>query len=449
LDDRIDFAMRRFRQIVPEPIRDRHEMPVRELGVWLRDDVAPLVGEYVGRRAFQNAALWSLRAFRTGFNSPERQQVDTVARSLVAVARLLKMALNSKRVWAALGKSLPPMRLVDEEVTVGGVRPEITRRTAREVDPQLFLRAQIESIARPFWRDLVDSADYLEPVCGWLYREVVSDRVTAGEFVVAMNPELHAIGDFVTRSMFRRIDTLAGILVSANRDVRAACRTLKGALPKCFEKLPERLTEMQKGIKDLHAICQPDGQWAIRDSCVILAQAYVAFHQAPDLAWLGLDEAIIANGKATLRRRFVSGDREYPERIAAALDLKRLYANEPPGRSELEEALVGERLVLVPNASPPLVYWAGELVDVEWDKHYRCWELLLALARKAQCAAVVEERDLFDTSASISSMPNLASRLKSLLPATFRGRIVPGKPIPRSYRLDLAAEQITVIRGSI
>ena len=112
-----------------------------------------------------------------------------------------------------------------------------------------FFRIQIEEIARPFWRNLVDSADYLEPACGWSFREVPSEHLTAGEFVVAMNPELHAIGDFVTRSMFRRIDTLAGILNSANRDVRAACRTLRGAMPKCFENLPESLTEMQKGIR--------------------------------------------------------------------------------------------------------------------------------------------------------------------------------------------------------
>ncbi len=73
--DRIELAERRYQQIVPEPVQNWVDMPVRKLGIWLKDDVAPLVGEYSARPRFRDAACWSLHEFRAGADTPTRRHV--------------------------------------------------------------------------------------------------------------------------------------------------------------------------------------------------------------------------------------------------------------------------------------------------------------------------------------------------------------------------------------
>ena len=443
--DRIELAERRYRQIVPEPVQNWAEMPVRELGIWLKDYVAPLVGEYTARPRFRDAACWSLHEFRAGANTPARRQVDATAAALTRHARLLRAALRSRRVATAIKKSLPPLRLVEREemvVTGAGVQP--ISRTMREVDQLPVMTAQIEAIARPFWRDLVDPADYLEPRGAWLLRDEPSEHVTAGEFVVSLNPELHSIGDFISRCLFRRVEVLAEILESADRAVLACVPALGRAAPKSVAEVAGDRDQLRETVRQLHTICGPDDEAAVRGSCVILAQVYAAFHPAPDVGWLGLPDDILEVGRHTLRHRFTNArNPELTESVAVALgDLRRLYANEPPGQSALEEAVARGGLVL--TMSPCAAYWAKKPLAINWANNDRPWKMLLVLARKGRLASTVEERDLFPNNASPSAMPNLCARLKKLLPAELRKQILPGDE-PRSYRLKLESAQIVVI----
>ena len=442
--DRIELAERRYRQIVPEPVQNWAEMPVRELGIWLKDEVAPLVGEYTARPRFRDAACWSLHGFRDGADTPIRRQVDATAAALTRHARLLRAVLRSRRVVAAVGESLLPLRLVDHELVVTGSGARPISRTVREVDQLPVMSAQIEAIARPFWRDLVDPADYLEPRGAWLLRDEPSEHVTAGEFVVSLNPELHAIGDFISRCLFRRVEVLAEILERADRAVMACIPALARAAPKCVSELVRDRDQLQETIRQLHTICRPDDEAVVRDSCVILAQVYAAFHPAPDVEWLGLPDDVIEVGRHTLRHRFTNArNPELTERVAAALgDLRRLYVNEPPGQSALEEAVARGGLVL--TMSPCAAYWAKKLLAINWANNDRPWKMLVALARKGRLGAAVEERDLCPAGASFSTMPNLCARLKKLLPAELRKQILPGDE-PRSYRLKLESAQIVVI----
>jgi len=442
--DRIELAERRYRQIVPEPVRNWVDMPVRELGIWLKDEVAPLVGEYTARRKFRDAACWSLHELREGADTPARRQVDATAAALTRHACMLRTALKSRRVAAAVAESLPPLPLVDQELVVMGSGARPTSRTTREVDRFPSLVAQVEAIARPFWRDLVDPADYLEPRGAWLLQEEPSEHVTAGEFVVSLNPELHAIGDFISRCLFRRVEVLAEILAGADRAVLACVPALGRTAPKSVSGVAGDRDQLQETIRQLHTICGPDDEAAVRDSCVVLAQVYTAFHPAPDIGWLGLPDHVIEAGRLTLRHRFTNvRNPELTERVAAALgDLRRLYANEPPGQSALEEAVARGGLVL--TASPCAAYWEKKLLAINWANNDRPWEMLVALARKGRFGAAVEERDLFPGGASFSAMPNLFGRLKGLLPAELRKQIIPGIE-PRSYRLELDSAQIVVI----
>ncbi len=442
--DRIELAERRYRQIVPEPVRNWAEMPVRELGIWLKDYVAPLVGEYTARPRFRDATCWSLHEFRAGADTPARRQVDATAAALTRHARLLRAALRSRRVVAAVGESLLPLRFVDQELVVTGSGARPISRTVREVDQLPVMIAQIEAIARPFWRDLVDPADYLEPRGAWLLREEPSEHVTAGEFVVSLNSELHAIGDFISRCLFRRVEVLAEILAGADRAVLACVPALGRAAPKSVSGVAGDRERLQETIRQLHTICRPDGDAAVRDSCVILAQVYATFHPAPDVGWLGLPDDVLEAGRLTLRHRFTNiRNPELTELVAAALsDLRRLYANEPSGQSALEEAVARGGLVL--TTSPRAAYWEKEPLAIDWANNDRPWEMLLALARKGRLGAGVEERDLFPDDASPSAMPTLFGRLKRLLPAELWKHIIPGIKL-RSYCLKLESAQIVVI----
>lgn len=440
--DRIELAERRYQQIVPEPVRDWHGMPVRELGVWLRDDVAPLVAEYVVRPKFRDLAGWSIRAFRPAADTPARRQVDATAEALVRHARLLRGALRSRRVAAAVAAA-PPLRLIDEEVMVTGSGVPRINRTPHEVARLPGLSGQVEAIAEPFWSDLVDPADYLRPRGGWLLREQPGEHVTAGEFVVALNPELHAIGDFVTRCLFRRVEVLVAILEDVGRTILSCSRSLGRGAPKCLSQLAPDMGLLRDTVRQLYTACLPDAEAAVRDACVILTQVYAAFHPAPDVGWLGLDDEVVATGQGTLRHRFASvRSRELPERVAAALgDLRRLYANELPGQAALDEAVGRGGLVLI--TSPCTAYWKAKRLDVDWKQFDRPWKLLIELARKGRRGAAVEERHLFATAASHSAMATLYGRLKRLLPADLWKHIVPGTA-PRSYLLNLDSVQLDV-----
>ena len=445
--DRIAFAERRFRQIVPEPVRDWHGMPVRKLAVWLRDDVAGLVSEYIARPKFRDAACWSLNAFRPKADTAARRQVDAVADGLIRHAGMLRMLLRSKKVAAAVEALAPPIRHFDEVVKITGAGAKTTSRTTHEESRLPVLIRQIESLARPFWTDLVDPADYMGPWSGWLLRTPPVESVTHGVFVVALNPELHAIGDFVVRCLIRRVEILVRELEEADRIVLSCIRTFGGKPPKRILELEEDAARLREATRQLHAVCLSDPEAGIRDSCVILTQVYAAFHPVPDVGWLGLDDVVIAYGKATLKQRFANTrNAELPERVAAALgDLRRLYANEPPGQSALEEAVARGGLVLV--TSPHTVYWKGTRLNVDWDRYARPWELLLELAKKVRFGAEVNHTHVFPDGPSASAMATLFSRLKKHLPSDLWKHAMPGET-SGSYRLVLDPSQVTIFPRS-
>ncbi len=442
--DRIEFAERRYQQIVPVPVRAWKDVPVETLRVWLQDDVAPLVSTYAARPKFREAAEWPLRVFRVGSGTCERNQVDAVSATLVRRATNLLVALRSPRIATVVRKALKPSLVVDEDVEVGGAGVRRTSRTVREVDPFPALMDQLKRIAQPFWRDLVDPADYFEPLGAWLEREETTGHVTAGEFVVALNPTLHAVGDFVTRCLLRRVGVLAGTLEEADRAVLSCVPRLNNAIPKCLSKVGEEAQAFRQAVRSLNEICQPEGEAAVRDSCIILAQVYAAFHPAPDVGWLGLPAQVVEHGRVTLRHRFANTrNPELTERVATALgDLRRLYSGDPPGQSAVEEAIARGGLVL--TISPQAAYWARAAIPANWTKNRRSWELLYALARKGRLGAAVEEQDMYPDGSEDSAMPNLWLRLKGLLPAKLRNHVVPGLQ-RRSYRLTLDPTQIVVI----
>ena len=61
--DRIELALRRYQQIVPQPV-DPIRVPLRDLKVWLTEDVNAVLDDYTRRPAFRKNASWPVRALR-------------------------------------------------------------------------------------------------------------------------------------------------------------------------------------------------------------------------------------------------------------------------------------------------------------------------------------------------------------------------------------------------
>lgn len=441
--DRIDLAERRFHQIVPDPTPTLTPAKKRQLVTWLQDDVVPVVAEHIGRPKFRDRAAWPVRTFRCGDSGEVRRQVDDLSAAIVRHARQLRSAIRTRRVETALRRLGPVRSVATETVEIRSGTVRRLSRTLRESDRVDRLAGQLEALSRPYWRDLATPDDYFRPSNGWLLRDGGGPS-EAGDLVLSLNPELHAIGDFVTRALLRRTTILVEMLTESRTEITNAVRAAGIEPPKTLAEAWQDAPRLDDSLRQLRTAVWPDREGPVRDSCIVLTQIYAAFHPDPDLAWLGLPQQTVEVGRFRLHHDAVRMKTpELVERVAAALgDLRRLYDGDPPGRSALEEAIARGGLVL--SLSPAAAYWDGQAITAEWEQRRRLWELLVALARCGQGGLAVLEVDIFPDEVSDTAMSSRMSRLKALLPPTLKKVVIPGLE-PHSYRLDLDAAKIMIV----
>src|SRR5271168_26864 len=87
--DRLEFLVRRFRQLLPQPLQPDDAVQARSLRCWLQDDVGPVLQEYVQRPRFRAQARWPLLALGPGAGTAERALVEHVDAALVGYGRVL------------------------------------------------------------------------------------------------------------------------------------------------------------------------------------------------------------------------------------------------------------------------------------------------------------------------------------------------------------------------
>lgn len=444
--DRIDFALRRYRQLVPQAVALHLDLPVSQLERWLTEDVAGLVGEYAHRPLFREAAAWSIRALRPKAETPQRRQLDGIVERFQAQACTLGTILKSKRLRKQIGddpERAPRIESID--VGHGMALPPQGYRIPKRVVLGIQSFDQLAcAIARPFWTDLVDVCEYMEPRQDWQIREPAQ---RPARHSVDVRPDMPPLGDFVLRGMLARLDALNGLMQSAGRRIGAAQRTLGPPTAKRIADLKASLAELDGEIVRFRTACRPDGLGSLRESCVVLTQVYAAFHAAPNIEWLGLGESDTEYRMLIRRRLTAQRGPEMADRVALAVEhLRHLFQSETPWQSALDESVAQGGLVLE-DAAQRNVFWEGVRIEVDWTRHWRPWQLLVALTTKATRGAVVEEKDLYTLRASGSAMANLKSRLSNLLPASLRRLIVPSRISQRSYSLVLPVERICIFRS--
>ena len=440
MDDRLEYASQRFRQILPRSVQHVGDVDLRHLRLWLQDDVCPLVDNYARRPAFREHATWVLRQLRPNVLTAERQEVDAVEGALIHSAIALTKLISKRRLRTRLGELFPPQDwIVEETVRVGGESIQPISQKRAPTDELLLEIAQVTQVSKLSENYLVNTNDYFEPQPEFVAAEH-GRLLQRGDLIVALNPELHFVGNFVVRCMFRRLELMLQVLDSLRRKVLKAQESI-GHTYRDLATLTEAWAELQSAHATLRKRHLTGDEHQLRDSCIILTQLYAAFAVAPDLVWMGLAMEQVNRGVAALSQRITSlHNGEVFERIALAVsDLKRLYEAGSPGSAAMEEAIAAGGLVI--NEQARVVFWAGETIAGDWNRYDKPWAFLLALARKAAHHGDVVERDLYDEAVAASTMATGVERLKAMLPGTLRKLILPGRS-PRSYRLDLDPHRV-------
>lgn len=434
--DKVDFLTRSYKRILPEPVGYVENGPLRDLQIWLVDDVCPVIEEFARRPKFREHAAWVLDAIYRGAGTAERREIDALDAALIRCAGALARLAAKRRIrsqLAALYRSIDLVASQKIKISAGGTR--ILSQQREPFDETSAQLSQVAAIAKRPWTDLVNLEDYFEPKQEFV-RTNDGQFLQRGEFIVSLNPELHPIGNFVVRCMFRRVDGMFEVLSASRVKILRAVRAIRHKYSD-QDQLEKAWHALQASHAAVRKTFQMGSENQMRDSCVILTQVYASFHPSPDLSWLAISPAIIESDIVSLRHRithFRNG--EMFDRIAAALgDLKRLYADDSPNQSALDEAIASGGLAIQRQSHS--VYWERKQVNKDWARFRMPWRLLVALSEKAKLRGSVTESDLYaDKTIAASTLGTNAERLRKLLPASLRKLIVPGAT-RRSYRLDL------------
>ena len=185
---------RAYREIVDRAGGDVTRVARSVLRIWLANDVCTAVEGYSAAAELPGpGSLGRAGDMVSGAATPqERRIVEAADTALVGCP--------------AASDGWPPYRRSskDSDDTLRG-QPET--RTRPRIWP---LKKGRWRLADRFWTDLVCPGDYLHPQGGWMRRErgpsqtAESRRPTNGDFVLSINPALHAVGDFVSRCLLRR-----------------------------------------------------------------------------------------------------------------------------------------------------------------------------------------------------------------------------------------------------
>ena len=434
--DRLELALRRYQQILPQP-KKHARMPLRDLNVWLTEDVNAVLEDYTSRPAFREHASWSIRELSNGSPSSGRVLVDRIDTEFVNCGRALLKLASNQLVERHIVKN------VSKEPVVVGETVQIddagTRRISVEFGESCELeveRSQIRAIAERNGTDLVNVNDYFEPQQEWT-QDCDGQRLQLAAGIVSINPELLPVGDFVVRRLIARVKMRVDVLSSLRQRCLSALQQVRPPYRKDRTKVEEAWSQLSETSTALVRMLRTGVDCRLRDACVVATQIYAACHPHPNVTWLGLDPCVVDRALPMLRSRFTGLHNDhYFDRIAAALgSLRLLYDDESPNRSAIEEAIASGGLVIVQVRRE--VFWQAQ--KLKEQPTGSAWKLLLALASKAPSRAVVEVRDVWgDEAVSDSAMSTAWGRLKKCLPPSLWRLVRPGEE-RRTYSLHLDA----------
>jgi hypothetical protein len=394
--DRHQLAQRRYQQIAPPSRVDVDEQQSDQIEAWLREDVVPIVADLQENPRFRRLVTYGLERLVPGSASRERQLVQAVEDAVVQCALAT--------VEAARNHGLETL-LADADVASN----ESTSANSEDGDPVEHHTSSndtvIEKIARRPWFAMGIEDDFLTPQWHLFLRE--SDQSLANRFR-RYYPTPDVLGDNVQRMLFARMDFWVF-------QVDRIWRRLFGRLGESGENASEALERifaakinLDECLRNLRESCLTGNEPRLRNACCTLTQVYVAYHPCAKLSWLQSTARDLDAVSATIRCFFRHGgeiieverlcrhrfrevgrhrasliDMNLIRQVAAALDdVKQLYHHGIMPEDLIEEARHSYRLLVVER--PRMVFWDGDLLEIDWNNRDKSWELMLNLAAAAE-----------------------------------------------------------------
>lgn len=408
----------RINTLIAETNRKSQVFPKEEVKAWLHDFVLE-IDDLCRLPSFQEYAKWPLTHLVKGCRTPERQLVKKIERGFIR-----------------LGSKLH--------------RRFIKTRSDNNLSAFILPADTSKYIAERFWIDLVNPDDYFKPrVTFNRTQKPLFDKKVIETLSVLSNPFLRSIGDYVTRTMKVRIELITELLKG---ELRAA-RDSVGFLPRRwldvvwnYQAMMEE--EIEINCDKLNTMCFTGDEHALRNACIAVTQTYVEFHPKPRTDWLQLP------GKQSTRRGGILTERLIHKPDFGTLDelcdaVNRVadhFAGTSKRQTEYEKKIATVPLVL--RQDPPLAFWTGTKIDVNWKSKRLLWKFLWELTVAAQKGRAISELDIYGDDDDIGStaFSRLKHRLSNLLHGlTLKDKLVSGTE-PNTYRLDLSPSDIFILQ---
>lgn len=420
----IELALRQYERLAPPTHRATTLAESDALENWLATSVCRIAEDLFQHQKFQELARWPLAAFDYHADSPQRRLVRAVDDALIEFAcALVRLA------------ALPTVKPLLVEFEAKWHRPVESWLAGSAAVPASV--AAVETIASRPWFNLAAPEEYFHP-CRQLYTRLSEPRLEVFDQLVG--PRLTLLGDYVTRSMFLRIDYWRAQLERLY--LPCVFAVSNGGDVNLLEEALTARTALAGRVQEVTAACLTEPAFRSRECAIAIVQVYNAYAATPKLDWLDVPPDMIETERVFTRlliRPHVCNAAAV-ERVACALmGVADIYRTADDGREKLAQSVADKFLVLAD--SPRRAFCNSQLIDVNWERKPMLWELLWELASRAQNGLPVD-RELLSNKKSQRAIRDRRSDLGALLPPALNERIVSAGRY--TYRLDLPPAEIAM-----
>lgn len=447
----ISVASQRFASLFPVPPQPSDPMlrslafPGDRLCDCLALDVAPAAQRLFTSPAFQDLARQPLVTLLPGCDTPEQNLINELKQAITEAAQVTESFIIEHREMldsafpAAVGRW---RRLKHVSVHSKGKKHIAARSMpgwTPSVDEALGALQHAQSRCRDAW---AAAEDYFGPRFETHIKLDDGDWIQRGEFIVEMNRELQAMGNFVARCLMVRATTAFCLLTNTTQELNVALVSANCHLPQPWQE-PQR--HIERLLSDLRQLCLKSLEATQVDAAICLVQIAAEFSaRQPDLDWLFPNAS--ANTPLGYLRHALRSKRDpiTGQLVREALDIiDRWSTRRPQFETDVDEAIATGGLVMVEAARQ--VYWKHAALDLDWQqKHKLPWKLLLALAKK-RGRGFVSEFDVYgEKEVSFQAYSQLKRRLTKVLPKDLSAKIVAVQEGDKAYQLCLPSKLIHV-----
>jgi hypothetical protein len=386
---RHELATLRFKQLALGLKFGADEERSDQWETWLRDDVIPVVEDLLDNPVFRRRILEIPKQLFTSPPQDRRARINALADALVVEAQTLVAVAREFDLVETLADH---DRARDQDW--------IAEQAGRGVDT----RSVIEKLAERPWFDVVNPNDFWTPSMDLYLRQ--PDALLTRQYRCRRS-DWKLLGDHVIDLMFERFDFWKQRLDRGRQRLESRLGADKARFATC-ERMFACAIEVEQRFQDVRCDWREGNDARLRNACLVLLQAYIAYHAVPQLDWLGFDSHTLAAYGLSLRSFFRHQgtvilaeqkddgrlhqvgtrpaslvDVQLIRQVAAAMeDLATLYHQGVHANDMIAEAKDQFRLVVV--VSPRMVFWNGTLLELVWDKAEKYWNMMLHLAVKTE-----------------------------------------------------------------